>query len=425
MKALLFRNVTIIDDHGPHDGKQMDVLVEDGKISHIEKEISNGAVPDVVEEMEGGCLSIGWTDMRVHLTDPGFEYKEDLESLAVAARRGGFTTVLTLPNTFPVIDNGGLVRSLALRSQSLPLRILPAGALSKGTAGEDLAEVYDMSKAGAVAFTDGLHSVATTGLLLRGLQYLKSFEGLLIDFPMDHSLVQHAAVAEGISATKMGLKGAPTLAETLAVDRNLQVLDYFEGRLHLGPITSAEAIRRIGSAKDKYKGLSAETSALYLLMSEEDTESFDANSKLWPPLRSAEDRKALCEAIRSGAIDVVSSSHHPQSTEEKKHDFTAAQAGASTIELAFAGAWTGYEAFGGQLSELVRCFTSGPRKVLNLEAKHISAGTATDLTWFEGAKTWTPSKEDLHSKSKFSPLLGRALKGRVMGTLCEQNWMRN
>lgn len=425
MKPLFFHQVTIVDPGGSHDQQVVDLLVENGTVTQVAQNISAKDIPDYAERLEGGHLSIGWTDLRTHSTDPGFEYKEDLQSLALAARRGGFTQVLTLPNTEPVIENSGLVRSQVARAKELPVRVLPTGALSKGAKGEDLAELYDMHQAGAVAFTDGIHSVGTTGLLLRGLQYLKAFGGLLIDFPLDQSLVQHSDVAEGVSAARMGLKGIPALAETLAVDRALQVLDYFEGRLHLGPITSAESMARISRAKEQLGGLTAETSALYLLMSEEDTEGFEPEAKLWPPLRSKSDRDALCESIRSGAIDVISSSHHPQSTEEKKHDFKAAHPGASTIELAFSAAWTGYERFGGDLSDIVRCLGAGPRKVLGMKPVHIAAGKSLDLTWFDPAASWTPTADDLHSQSKYTPLLGKPLKGRVLGTLCELDWQIN
>lgn len=424
MKPLFFEQTTIIDPNGPHHLEKVDLLVVGGVIQKIASRISRGEVPEAAERCAGGHLSIGWTDLRVHLTDPGHEYKEDLASLATAARRGGFTRILALPNTSPVADNSGQIRSILLRGLQLPVRLLLAGALSKGAKGQDLAELYDMRQAGASAFTDGIHPAASTSLLLRGLQYLKPFDGLLMDFPLDMALAATAHVAEGVSAARMGLKGLPALAESLAVDRDLQALDYFPGKLHLGPISSAATIDRISAVKPRHEGLSAETSAAYLLLAEEDTESFDANTKLWPPLRSQSDRKALCRALQSGVIDAISSGHQPQSTEEKKHDFVSAKAGASTIELAFSAAWTGFRGEGGDLSRLVESLSAGPMRILGMEAPHIAAAAETDLTWFDPDSTWTPSPSDLHSKSKYSPFTGRSLQGRVLGSLCRSDWQR-
>lgn len=212
MKTILFQGVRIVDVNSPFHGKVVDVRLDDGTISEIAPKIE----PDGIAEeniKQGNSLSPGWIDMRVHLTDPGFEYKEDLESLGKAGQRGGFTALVTLPNTDPVIDNHGQVKALLSRSQTLPVRILPCGSLSKGAKGKDLADIFDMSQAGAVAFGDGIHSVPSAGLLLRGLQYLKAFDGLLLDSPIIEDLLPGAQVAEGYSSTRIGMKGIPALAE--------------------------------------------------------------------------------------------------------------------------------------------------------------------------------------------------------------------
>lgn len=423
MSRLFFRKTRIIDPGESFSSDtHYDILIEDGTILKIGTDLSS-EVDGEWELLEGGVLSPGWVDLRVHLTDPGEEYKETLASLAAAAAHGGFTSVVTMPNTHPPMETSGSIQALRSRAESLPVRILPTGALSEGASGNDLAEVYDMHQAGAVAFTDGIHPTQTTGLLLRGLQYLKAFEGLLMEFPMDLSMARSAQVAEGIPATRLGLPGVPALAETLSVDRALQVLDYFPGRLHLGPITTATAIDQIARAKEQHPDhLSSEVSALYLLLSDEDLEGFDPNVKLWPPLRSPADRSALVQAVAAGHVDAISSGHQPQSIEEKKHDFYQAQPGASTLDIAFAAAWTALDGAGVSLARTIELLTSGPRQILGLPPAQIREGATLDLTWFDPDVTWVPERKDFRSRSAFSPVLGRTLKGQVWGTLCKGQW---
>ena len=423
MNRLIFRQTRIADPGGSHSLSQLvDVLVEAGKITRIAASLEEKA-GETDREYEGGVLSPGWIDLRVHLTDPGEEYKESLTTLAAAAANGGFAQVVTLPNAHPPMDNAGAIHALLSRSRDLPVRIRPAGALSEGAAGTDLAELYDMHQAGALAFTDGLHPTANTGLLLRGLQYLKAFNGLLMDFPLEQSLVRNAQVAEGIPATQLGLPGVPEIAETLAVDRALQVLDHFPGRLHLGPLTTAKSVQQVAAAKANHTGLlSSEVSALYLLLSDDDLLGFDPNVKLWPPLRAESDRKALVQAVIDGHIDVVSSGHHPQSIEEKQHDFVTAAWGASTLETAFSAAWTALQPAGAPLLRLVELLAKGPRRVLGLPVQPVEEGAEMDLTWFDPDAEWTPAASDFRSRSKFSPLLGRSLRGRPLGVLSRGRW---
>lgn len=423
MSRLYFRQTRLLNTEAAFSSTSpCDIWIENGTLVRIAPDLS-GESWDDAELLEGGYLSPGWVDLRVHLTDPGEEYKESLQSLAAAAAHGGFTSVVTQPNTQPAIDNSGSIHSLLSRSAHLPVRILPMGALSPGAQGHNMAELYDMHQAGAIAFGDGMHPTANTGLLLRALQYLKPFGGLLMDFPLDKSLVRNAEVAEGTVATRMGLHGVPALAETLATARALQVLDHFLGRLHLGPLTTAGAVERYREALEKHPtDLSADISALYLLLCDEDMQGFDPNTKLWPPLRSAHDRSVLVKAVLEGAVAAISSGHHPQSIEEKKHDFVAAKFGASTIEVAFSVAWTALEAAGMPLEAVVDLFSQGPRQILGLPEAQIGEGKALDLTWFDPTDNWTPGIADFKSKSKYSPVIGRALKGRVKGTLCKGIW---
>lgn len=415
METVLFRDVKIVDAQSQHHGQRSDVLILGETIEKVAA-ANTLPVPASGQVVEGGCLSPGWVDMRVHLTDPGFEWKEDLASLAQAALAGGFARVATLPNTAPVIDNSGLLRSLILRSLALPIHILPYGALSNGAKGKDMAELFDMQQAGAVAFTDGIAPVAEAGMLLRALQYLKPFDGLVCNLPLDRSLAATAQVGEGPVSVHMGMPGIPAIAEEMMVARDLKLLEYFPHRLHLGPVTTAGSLDLIRRAKAKFPELSVETSALYLLLDDEANLEFEANTKVFPPLRDAASVAALRGAVKDGLIDVVSSGHHPQSIEEKQHDFAAAEFGASTLEVAFAAAHTALHAAGAPLERLIDALTVQPRRILRQEAVAIGAGKVAELTHFDPALRWTPAQGDLRSKSKSNPLLGKELLGRPLHT---------
>jgi dihydroorotase len=413
MEKVLFRDVKITSPGSRHHGRQADVLVEAGKIKTI-KDAGQIELPKGAQVCEGGHLSAGWLDMRTHLTDPGFEWKEDLESLSQAALAGGFSSVVTLPNTHPVIDNSGLVKSLRLRAKELPINILPCGTLSKGADGKDLAELYDMHKAGAVAFTDGIHPVESAGLLLRGMQYLKPFGGLLMNMSLDRTLAATEQVGESPASIRMGMKGIPAIAEELMLERDLKLLGYFPHRLHVGPITTAGAIDILRKVKSTYPGLTVETSALYLLLDDSENTAFHSHTKVFPPLREKTAIEALRKAVAEGIVDVVSSSHHPQSIEEKKHDFPTAAYGAETLESAFAAANTGLKAAKVPLDKLIACLTVNPRRILGLDAVKIEEGAVAELTHFDPEINWTLKKSDLRSKSSNNPLMGRKLTGRAL-----------
>ncbi|MEM0997159.1 MAG: dihydroorotase [Bacteroidota bacterium] len=410
MDTVIFRNVTIQDPKGPHHQHQADVVVLNGTIASVDGPEQAQAEGAVV--IEGGHLSPGWLDLRVHLTDPGCEWKEDLDSLSQAAIAGGFTRVVTLPNTDPVIDNRGLIKSLIFRAEHLPIDVLPCGALSTGAAGSELAELYDMAQAGAVAFTDGLRSVNSPGLLLRALQYLKPFDGVLFNTPLESSLAPHAEIGESPTSMRMGLKGIPAIAEEMMLERDLKLLHYFPHRLHVGPITTAGGIEILRRTKADHPQLTIETSALYLLLDDRENTAFHSYTKVYPPLREKAAVNALRAAVADGLIDAISSSHHPQSIEEKKHDFPTAEFGAETLEVAFAAAWTGLRQAAVPLERLIAALTSGPRKVLKLPVQSIVPGAPADLTHFDPEAEWAVAKSDLRSKSRNNPLIGRTLTGR-------------
>lgn len=416
MEQMYLRNVLVVDRGSEWNGQRVDLSLEAGRISKITP-TGALAIPAGAQVKEGGCISPGWVDMRCELTDPGHEWLEDLESLSRAAIAGGFTHVLGLPTTVPAMHNAGQVRALLHRAERLPIHLHVAGAMSVGTDGKDLAELYDMQQAGAVAFTDGRRGTQSGGLVLRALQYLQGFHGLLINSPVDQALAEECMVAEGVSSVKMGLKGMPETAELVMLERDLRLLGHYGGRLHIGPVTTAAGVAAIRAAKAGGLQVTAETSALYLLLDESENEAFDAVTKVYPPLRDKASVVALREGVLDGTIDVVSSGHHPQGLEEKTHDFVDAGFGADCLETAFAGAWTGVAGGEGALEALIGALSSGPRWVLGLPGVSVMEGAVADLTHFDPEANWTPVVGDIRSKSKFNPLVGRELRGRVLGVV--------
>jgi dihydroorotase len=412
MENILFQNVTLIEPGADWHGQKADVRIQAGKIENIAAQGSLQAAPSETV-VQGGCLSPAWVDLRCHGTVPGEEHKEDLQSLAKAALAGGFAAVLLLPNTHPVIDHAGMVRALLSQGESLPIHLLPAGALSVGAKGQDLAELYDMHQAGAIAFCDGNKPLPNAGLLLRALQYVQPFGGLVMSLPLDMGLAGSAEVGEGLNATQIGMKGIPAIAEEMTLQRDLKVLDYYPQRLHIGPLTTAAAVNIVRGLPRRPSGLSLETSALYLLLDDSALLDFDGNAKVLPPLRTAADKAALCAAVLDGTIDIISSSHHPQSVEDKGHDFADAAFGASTLETTFAAALTALGAEG--LDALIAAIAQRPRALLGLPSASIRVGEVAELSHFEPDATWEPVVQDIRSKSKHNPLLGKSLNGLVRG----------
>jgi dihydroorotase len=414
MSKILFRNVKVVDTQSRTNGKRADIFIAEGKIQTIAKggtlEAERGTVVH-----EGGSLSPGWVDMRAYLTDPGFEWKESLQSLANAAAAGGFTSVLCIPETFPAMDHRDSISSLRTRAEKLPVHMLACGALTQGGNGKDLAELFDMKMAGAVAFSDGLHPVKDAGTLLRALQYVSAFGGLIINLPYDESLDQGGQMAESEASTRLGMKGIPAVAESLMLTRDLSVLSWFEGPLHIGPITTRHGLRQFRNGKSKFPKLSGETAAHYLLLEDTACESFEPQYKVFPPLRSSDDVRAMRKAVMEGVIDVISSSHHPQSVEEKNLEFAAASFGASALETCFAAAWTAMNEEGMEIDALIEKFTINPRRILGLPPVFIAEGAKAELTWFDEKEEWTVTLNDIQSKSKSNPFIGRTLKGRVKG----------
>lgn len=414
MNALI-KSATIINENSTFNGKTVDILIEKGIIKKIATSIKSS---ENFQEIKAKDLhvSIGWFDFRANFCDPGFEYKEDLNSGLKAAAKGGFTGVLVMPSTYPVIDTKSGIEYIINKTKNNIVNAYPAGALSVKCEGNEMAEMYDMHSAGAVAFTDNKKSLNNPGLLTRALLYNQSFNGLVMDFPNDKSLFNNGQINEGITSTRLGLKGIPSIAEELMVIRDLFLAEYCNAAIHLTNITTKKSVQLIKEAKAKGLKITADTNSYHLLLDETELETFDSNLKVLPPLRTKEDIKALIKGIKEGVIDVVCSDHTPQDIENKQCEFDHAKFGMINLQTSFAVMNT---TLNGKvtLAELVATITTNPRNILKLNVPKLEVGELANLTLFSPTTTTTFENTDLVSKSKNTPLVGKKLMGKVYGVV--------
>jgi dihydroorotase len=404
----------IVDSGNPLNGEVRDIFIENGKISKIGKRINQKA--DKTISGDGMCVSIGWVDMRANFCDPGFEQKEDLSSGLKAANKGGFTAVAVMPSTNPPADHKSAIKYLLEASGKSNVEVIPVGAVSVGLKGEHLAELYDMLLAGAKAFSDHKHSIGQSGLLQRALLYSSRFNTPIIHFPYDAALVPNAQVNEGVNSTRLGLRGAPSLAEEMMVERDLQILEYSGGKLHLGPISSMRSVDLIEGAKKKGLQVTNEVALANLVFTDDDLEGFDSNFKVLPHLRNSQNLKSLIRAIEKGKIDVISSDHSPEDEEHKKLEFDLAEYGLACIELFFPLLWNKvYKEV--EISSLVKCFTSAPLEILGLSVPKIEEGTEANLTIFSLTDSTDTSNFKSASKAYNAVPTREVLKGKVVGTI--------
>lgn len=411
----LIRRALVIDRRSPHNGQRVDLEVVDGRIRRIARESLSLSDRTTTElSRPDWCVAPGWCELAAAFGEPGFEQRETIESGLAAAARGGFATVATLPDTDPVIDNKAQVRFLKNQAADHPVELLPIGASTQALGGRTLAEMYDMHRAGAVAFSHGLHSLPNAATMLRVLQYVSSFEGLIIDLPVDEDLAAGGQVNEGTVSTRMGLKGQPNLAELLRVRRGIELARYTQTRLHFMQLSTREAVLAIGEAKAQGVPVTAAVSPWHLVFTEEKLLDFNAYWKLNPPLRTEADRQALIAGLRDGTIDAISCLHRPLHLDEKRLEFDRAEFGAVGLETTFGLLRTQTDF---TLEELTDWLSAGPRRVLDLPRLVIEEGATACLTLFEPKAEYTIDEAFLTGRSANSPLLGAKLKGRAAGVV--------
>lgn len=404
---ILIQSPRIIDRNSPYHQKEKNILINNGRIIEIgDKNYS----ADKIIKAEGMLLSTGWFDLGTFVGDPGLEYKEDLQSVARAAAAGGFTEIAVLPNTSPSVQTKNEISYLTRNNDSRLVQIHPMASVTRNNKGEELTEMIDLHEAGAVAFTDGLKPIWHTDILLKALQYLQKFNGVLIDHPEDNWLNMFGQMHEGINSTRLGLKGMPRIAEEIAVNKYLELLNYAGGRLHFSRISTARSVDLIRAAKKKMQ-VSCDVVAYQALLEDNLLRDFDTNYKVNPPLREKADNDSLIRGLKEGTIDVISSGHLPQDEESKNLEFDLADFGIINLQT-----------FGANLTSLSRSvewdvliekITTGPRNVLNREQPVIAEDTKANLTLFDPDRVWVLDEKSNFSKSRNSPWFGKELVGKA------------
>jgi dihydroorotase len=410
---ILIKSATVVNANSPLNGKKIDILIEKGVIQKIASSIKNANNYKEISHKDLH-VSAGWIDMRANFCDPGYEYKEDLISGLNAAAKGGFTEVITMPDTLPVVDSKSGIEYIINKTKDNIVTVYPTGALSHNCEGKEIAEMYDMHLAGAIAFTDNKHAISNPSLLNRALLYSQSFGGLIMDFPNDKNLFNNGQINEGVISTKIGLKGAPALAEELTVTRSLYLAEYCNAPIHLTNITTKKSVQLIKEAKAKGLKVTADVNSYHLLLNETELETFDSNLKVKPPLRTKDDNKALIKGLKEGTIDAVCSDHTPEDIENKQCEFDNTAFGMINLQTSFAVMNTALTDKV-DLTEIIESITSKPRAILKLSQPQLKEGEIANLTLFSPSTEFVLEKNQIVSKSKNSPFIGRTLKGTVIG----------
>ncbi len=409
MSKILIKSAKIIDKESSHHNKVRDILIVDGLIKKIGK-LSDKADKEI--NAKGMILSVGWCDMRAWLADPGMEHKEDLKTGRNTAMEGGFTHVAVLPNNDPVTQNKNDVTYISRSNENELTQLLPIAAVTQSAKGEELTEMIDLHHAGAVAFSDGLKPIWHSDILLKSLQYLQKFDGLIIDRPEDIHLNMFGVMNEGENSTMLGMKGMPALGEDLIVERNLSILEYTGGRLHFACLSSAKSIALVKAAQKRGLQVTCDIASYQPLFDDGFLSEFDTNYKVNPPLRDKKDNKAIIKALKEDTISALVSNHTPHDEESKKLEFDLADFGIIGLQTVAANiAELSNEV---PMESLIEKVSNSPRKLLKINTETIEEGTEADLTLFAPDKKWRLSKPANNSKSENSPYYEKELKGRAI-----------
>ena len=409
---ILIKKARIVDIGSALNAKTVDVLIKKGEITDIRASISDKNAKKI--EIDNLHISPGWCDLHVNFRDPGYEYKEDIQSGMRAAAAGGFTAVALMPTTSPCIDSKTQVEYLIKTASTGCVDVHPVGAISINMEGEDITEMYDMKQAGAVAFSDDKKPLADAGLLERALLYSKAFKGLIMNFPYDLNIAHNGIINESENTVMLGIKAVPALAEEVMVARDISILEYTGGRLHFSTISCARSVELIREAKAKGLQISCEVAAHQLVLRDEILKTYDSNYKVMPPLRTDSDIRALITGLKDGTIDAVCSDHNPEDVENKMKEFDHAAYGIIGMETAFALLNTQL-AKELKIEKIVALLSNNPRRILGLQIPHIKKGAKANITLFDPETQWTFQSKDIKSRSANTPFIGCDFKGKPLG----------
>ena len=419
MKEKYLVNARIIDPKNQIDEIGGLIIDSKGKIKAVGKKVANGNLPKKVEkiDLKKKVIMPGIVDMRVFVGEPGYEYKENFRTLSNAALSGGVTSVLSMPNTSPVIDNVSMVDFLKRRGRDKSkINIYPAASLTKNTEGKQMTEFGLLKRKGIAAFTDGTKTVQDPQLMARIMNFAAQSESLIMQHAEDSILSKGGLINEGEISTRLGLKGISFLAEKIIVERDLSFLEEYICKYHISQISSGKTLEVIKKAKEEGKIFSTGVSINNLSLNENDIGDFKTFLKLSPPLRTEKDRQSLIKGINDGIIDVIVSDHKPEDEESKRLTFSQAATGASGIETLLSLALELFHNKSIKLNKLIASITSNPSKILGIDKGTLQKGKDADLCVVDIYKPWVVSKEKLKSKSKNTPIENRKLQGQVLKT---------
>lgn len=418
---ILLQKVILNDPRSPFHGAVQDILIQNGKIESIGTGIDAPGARLV--QVEGLTVSPGWVDLFAHFNDPGTEYRETIESGAAAAAAGGFTEVFVVPNTKPVVDSKSQVEYIVAKAEKLPVKIHPLGAISRNIEGKDLAEMYDMRASGAIAFSDGIQPVQSAGLMVKALQYVKAFDGVVMQLPDDNSIAAHGLMHEGIVSTRLGLQAKPMMAEELLVARDIKLARYTNSQLHFTGVSSPKSIEYIRRAKESGIQVTCSVTPYHLFFCDEDLMDYDTNLKVNPPLRSRQDMMLLREAVKQGWIDCIATHHLPQNTDAKVLEFEYAKFGMIGLESCFAAVQTAIPDLAPD--QLAKLFSINARRIFKLPEARIAAGEPASLTLYLPSRQIRFEASMIQSKSANSAFMGKSLNGQVAAIIQGQHFIHN
>ncbi|WEK18300.1 MAG: dihydroorotase [Candidatus Pedobacter colombiensis] len=408
---LLITGVTIADPNSKFNQQKCDVRVEHGKITAVESKLGSltAAKGETVFDGSGSVLSPGFFDLNCSIGDPGFETKEDIYTATAVAAAGGFTGLAVLPHTKPVVHSKGEVAYIINKAKGNLVDVLPVGAVSQDLEGKELAELYDMKLAGAVAFSDGTKAITDDGFMSRALQYAKGLNGLLMVYPENKSIAGKSQINESKNSVLLGMKGLPALAEEMHISRDIFLATYHDAPVHISNISTAGSVALIKKAKKDGVKITCDVAAHHLVFTEELLSDFDSNYKVKPPLRGKADVKALINGLKDGTIDAISSQHRPHEIEFKDVEFEIAAYGIIALQTVLPLLLkAGLDA--GQIAEKL---SVSPRRLLGLTVPVIEKDSEANFTVYNATEEWLYNAESNLSKSANSPLLNKKLTGKV------------
>ena len=418
MKKKYFINANIIDPHNSLNEIGGIIIGENGKIEAVGKKVNTNNIPsrEKVIDLNGKYIFPGIVDMRVFVGEPGYEYKENFRTLSEAALSGGVTSVVTMPNTNPVIDNVSIVDFLKRRGRDKSkINIYPTAALTVKAEGENMTEFGLLQSKGIIGFTDGVKTIQNPRIMNRIMNSASDLKSLIIQHAEDAELSKDGMINDGIIATKLGLQGIPISAELLIIERDLTLLEYNNCRYHISQISSANSVDIIRERKNKVN-FSCGVSINNLSLNENDIGDFKTFLKLSPPLRTETDRNALVQGLNDETIDVIVSDHKPEDEENKRLTFAQAETGASGIETLLPLSLELYHNGSVELETIIKALTSKPAEILKINKGNLSTGNDADFCIVDINKPWVVRKEKLISKSKNTPIEDKKLQGKVIST---------